>query len=225
LLNALGKLLHVRRLRGSQREVQASACAPDPEDNSRTIVVATLPCDDSDRCAGDAVVIVALLEGRPFRVVASYQGRIRAMELEDSDLRIQPTGYHLAQGASAFVIDAITQVALSAPSEGWSAARTLYVREANRLRPVLRGLSPFYWRLLPRQGHPVEASAIEKVELRLVVQDTSSAGYRDLLLLGTATRDDGQPSERTPFRLMLRYDGRRYPSGSLLGSFERWLGR
>ncbi len=52
-----------------------------------------------------------------------------------------------------------------------------------------------------------------------------TAGYRDLLLTATATRDDGQAPTRKRVRLLLRYDGQSYPGHSTKGRFERWLGR
>ncbi len=92
--------------------------------------------------------MVALVERRPIRVVASYQGPIEDGFLDEDSLRVQPKAYALP----SYDRLAPGEQGLAQPTDGWGADRTLCVHEANRLRPVLRGLSPFYWRLLRRPG-------------------------------------------------------------------------
>jgi hypothetical protein len=230
LLNALGKQLDIRPLRKREPSVVASACAPDPDDAARTVVVAAYWCDASSACLGTTGLVVALVEIGPMRVVASHQGTIAAHPHETGGFRILPTAYHLAEGVTAFAIDDRREFPARyvghRVTEAWGCAyRTLYVLEDDRLRPMLVRLPMCHWRLLPGSGDSVESSVVETVDFRLLVQDTATRGYRDLSLTGTATRDDGQPSTGKPFRSRLRYDGRGYPLGTMVESFRRWIGR
>jgi hypothetical protein len=229
LLNAVGKQLDIRPLRKREPAVVTSACASDPDNAARTLVVAAYWCDASSACLGTTGLVVALVEREPMRVAASHQDTISARPEETGGFRILPTAYHLAEGVTAFAIDDRREFPARyvghRVTEAWGAAyRTLYALEADRLRPVLVRLPMNHWRLLPDSGDSVESSVVETVDFRLLVQDTATRGYRDLSVTGTATRDDGQPSRGKPFRFRLRYDGRAYSSGSMFESFRRWIG-
>jgi hypothetical protein len=110
---------------------------------------------------------------------------------------------------------------------GFGAVRTLYVVEGARTRPVLSDLFTTQWRYIQEaqsrcNPNGPETEIIENFALSISLGPESHAGYRDLAISATSSRDDRHPTGRKPFRHTLRCDGRIYPTQACDQAYGAW---
>lgn len=203
------------RYQGDDRTVVASACKPWPGRESLTI--ATFAYDTGDEFHKQ--LVVAIIDQKQGKVVSSYKSTIdedATMRVDSGTLRIDTARYDLAPGVRAFGVDITSGYIPNCGDGGWGGFRTLFVREGATLRPVLEGLLLSSWHFVeggsPRCGNNAEEALVETATSTIAVARTVSKGYADLLVTTVTTHDTGKKSKQGPAHVLLRYDGKTYPT-------------
>lgn len=205
------------RYQGDEPTIVASACKLWPGRESLTI--ATFAYDAGDEFQKQ--LVVAIVDARDGKVVSSYKSKIdedATMRVDSDTLRIDTAPYDLAPGVRAFGVDITSGYMPSCGDGGWGGFRTLFVREGATLRPVLEGLLLSSWHFVEggsaRCGNNAEEAVVETATSTIAVARTISKGYADLLVTTVKTYDTGKKSKQGPAHVLLRYDGKTYPTSS-----------
>lgn len=232
----VGKFLKIDALKISSRSDQASeesivsaaACKATPQ--NAQIVLAAIAYDLGKE--NTKALIVALIDKSQGRVISSYRGEIdedAAMRVTSGSLWIDTAPYDLAPGVRAVGLDVTSGYIANCGDGGTGATRMLFVREGGKLRPVLEGLTMSYWTFIQQarsrcvnSDDAPETSIIENTDLSIAVDDTSTNGYRDLIVTAVSSRDDGKKIGGAPFRYRLHYDGRNYSIKKMIDYFYKW---
>ncbi len=219
-LNIIGKFLgvewfNVRETGDDLGVVAAAACKKSPASPQLTIAAVAYEAGKEDAKA----FIVAFVDESERKVVASYRGEIgedAGMRVDKGSLWIDSAPYVLALGVQAFGVDLTSGYIPNCGDGGSGAERTLYVQESEHLRPIF-GLTMSTWHYLqggnPRCIDSDQASVtpiIENTDLSISVANSSTNGYRDLIITAISS-EDGEPRvEKDSFLYKVRYNGREY---------------
>ena len=169
--------------------------------------------------------LVAVVEVHKQKVVASFDGVLQedaAMKVGDNSLRLDTAPYDLAPGIRAFGVDLSTSYRQGCVDGGSGPARTLFIQEGERLRPVLSDFYLSEWRFV--KGGPSCATSerepiVENVTFKIGVGKAPPSGYANLRV--TATSD----LRKKPFRYELRYNGQTYPTSLFNDAVDQWRRR
>jgi hypothetical protein len=193
----------------------AADCRADPGHPGLTLVAAVHTSDDE---AGHWLAL-GLVDAASHNVRASLHvaaGEDAALRYEPDSLRLDTARYQLAPGVRAFGLDIGSGYTPNCGNGGVGAMRTLYVVDGNTIRPVLSNLYLTEWVYIQEaqsrcNPNGPETEIVETFARSISLGTESHAGYRDLVIRATSSRDDQRKSGRKPLLYTLRYDGHRYP--------------
>jgi len=150
------------------------------------------------------------------------------VKIVSGSLWLDTAAYDLQPGVRAFGLDLTSGLARGCAGVGSGARRSLFVSQGRFIRPVLQDLPMSEWALIQRgksactdSGAP-DLTITENFTATLGLAPTSTRGYRDLVVTGTASRDDGHLEERPPFRAVLKWDGRVYSIDEQQKAWTDW---
>lgn len=208
-------------------QLKAAACKKKPGPSGTAIAAVAYNAGQDDAKA----LVISLLRESDGKVLAHYRGDIgedAAMRVDSGSLWVDTAPYALSAGVRAFGIDITSGYIPNCGDGGSGAERTLYVQDGKELRPIF-SLTMSYWRFL-RGGNPscrandqeLETTVIANTGLTISLADTSTNGYRDLIVTAVTSTDGELQVHKKPFRFTVRYDGRKYRSEGLIESFDKW---
>ena len=205
--------------------VAASACRAAPAYGGRLVAAAWRAGREND-----LLLVIAVLDTAG-HVGASFKGNLDsdpAVRIVSGSLWLDTAAYDLAPGVRAFGLDITTGLARGCAGAGSGARRSLFVSQGRFIRPVLQDLPMSEWTLIQRgrsactDSSAPELTITENFTATLGLAPTSTRGYRDLVVTGTAARDDARIDERPPFRAVLRWDGRVYAIDDQQRAWTAW---
>jgi len=220
-LATVGRFVHVDNFRepalgqapDAKAMVAASACRAAPATHGR-LVAAAYRSGQQD----ELLLVIAMIDGTG-QVGPSFKGNLDSdpsVTIVSGSLWLDTAAYDLAPGVRAFGLDITTGVPRGCAAAGSGARRSLFVSQGRFIRPVLQDLPMSEWSLIQRgKSDCTDSSApdltiTENFTAMLGLAPTSTRGYRDLAVSGTASRDDGHLEERPAYRSVLKWDGRVY---------------
>ena len=206
--------------------VAAAACRAAPAFHGR-LVAAVYRSGHQD----DLMLVIAVLDSATGQVGPSFKGNLdsdAAVKIVSGSLWLDTGAWELAPGVHAFGLDVTSGVPRGCAGVGSGARRSLFVSQGRFIRPVLQDLPMSEWALIQRgKSACTDASApdltiIENFGATLGLAPTSTRGWRDLVVTGMATRDDGRVDERPLFRALLKWDGRIYSIDAQQQAWTAW---
>ncbi len=232
-LAAVGRYVHVDNFRepalgqppDAGAMVAASACRAAPATRGR-LVAAAYRSGQQD----DLLLVIALVDGAG-QVGPSFKGNLdtdAGVKIVSGSLWLDTAAYDLAPGVRAFGLDITTGAPRGCAAAGSGARRSLFVSQGRFIRPVLQDLPMSEWQLIQRgrsactdSGAP-ELTITESFTATLGLAPTSTRGWRDLVVTGAASRDDGRVDERPAFRDVLKWDGKVYSLDEQQRAWTTW---
>jgi len=205
--------------------VAAAACRAAPALHGR-LVAAAYRSGHQD----DLLLVIAQVDAAG-NVGASFKGAMDGdpgLKIVSGSLWLDTAAYDLAPGVRAFGLDVTSGAPRSCSGVGSGARRSLFVSQGRFIRPVLQDLPMSEWALIQRgksactDSSAPDLTITENFTTRLALASTATRGYRDLLVTGVATRDDGHPDERPPFSATLKWDGRIYSIDAQQQAWTAW---
>ena len=206
--------------------VAASACHAAPAYHGR-LVAAVYRAGHED----DLLLVIAVVDSETGQVGASFKGNLdsdASMKIVSGSLWLDTAAYDLQPGVRAFGLDVTSGLARGCAGVGSGARRSLFVSQGRFIRPVLQDLPMSEWALIQRgKSQCTDSSApdqtiTETFSATLGLAPTSTRGYRDLVVTGTASRDDGHLEERPTLRALLKWDGRAYSIAEQQQAWTAW---
>lgn len=202
--------------KGNEGQVITAACKLWPYDGKTLLSAIVFSTNDEEV----KQLVVAMLDARSGRIVGSYArevGEDASVQFGENSLGIDTAPYQLAKDVRAFGVRFRSAARGASCADGaWEDELTLFVRTADSLRPVLRGLPMSHWEAVKGCLGQSDGLVFDKAELSLGLAPTSSHGFADLTVTARITRESaaddaiGKPKiERTT----LRYDGNTYQGG------------
>ncbi len=205
--------------------VAAAACRAAPAYHGK-LVAAAYRSGHGD----DLLLFVGVLDAAG-NVGSSFKGTLDtdpAVRIVSGSLWLDTAAYDLAPGVRAFGLDVTTGLPRGCAGAGSGARRSLFVSQGRFIRPVLQDLPMSEWTLIQRgksactdSGAP-DLTITENFSTTLGLATTSTRGWRDLVVTGTASRDDGRVDERPAFRETLKWDGRVYSTSAQQQAWTTW---
>jgi len=205
--------------------VAAAACRAAPAYHGR-LVAAAYRSGHQD----DLLLVVVLLDPSG-GVVSSFKGAMDsdpATKIVSGSLWLDTAAYDLAPGVRAFGLDLTSGAPRGCAGAGSGARRSLFVSQGRFVRPVMQDLPMSEWALIQRgksactDGSAPDLTITESFSASLGLAQTSTRGYRDLMVTGLASRDDGRVDERPPFATLLKWDGRIYSIDAQQQAWTAW---
>jgi hypothetical protein len=206
--------------------VAAAACRAAPAYHGR-LVAAAYRSGHQD----DLMLVIAVVDSATGQVGASFKGNLDtdpAVKIVSGSLWLDTGAYDLAPGAHAFGLDVTSGLPRGCAGVGSGARRSLFVSQGRFIRPVLQDLPMSEWALIQRgksqctDGSAPDQTITENFTTTLALAPTSTRGYRDLVVTGTASRDDGRLEERPVLRGVLKWDGRVYSIDEQQRAWTTW---
>ena len=205
--------------------VAAAACRAAPALHGR-LVAAAYRSGHQD----DLLLVIAQVDASG-NVGASFKGAMDGdpgLKIVSGSLWLDTAAYDLAPGVRAFGLDVTSGAPRSCSGVGSGARRSLFVAQGRFIRPVLQDLPMSEWALIQRgksactDSSAPDLTITENFTAKLALAPTSTRGYRDLVVTGTATRDDGHPDDRPGFSALLKWDGRIYSIDAQQQAWTAW---
>ena len=206
--------------------VAAAACRAAPAYHGR-LVAAAYRSGHQD----DLMLVIAVIDSATGQVGPSFKGNLdtdAAVKIVSGSLWLDTGAWELAPGVRAFGLDVTSGLARGCAGVGSGARRSLFVSQGRFIRPVLQDLPMSEWALIQRgKSQCTDSSApdvtiTENFTATLSMAPTSTRGYRDLVVAGTASRDDGHLEERPMLRSVLKWDGRVYSIDEQQRAWTAW---
>jgi hypothetical protein len=233
-LAALGRFVNVANFKepalgqapDANAMVAASACRAAPALHAR-LVAAAYRSGQQD----ELLLVIAAIDANTGQVGASFKGNLDSdpsVRIVSGSLWLDTAAYDLAPGVRAFGLDITTGLPRGCAPGGSGARRSLFVSQGRFIRPVLQDLPMSEWNLIQRGKSACTSSAApdltitENFTASLGLASTSTRGYRDLVVTGTAARDDGHVDERPGIRTLLKWDGRVYSIDDQQRQWREW---
>lgn len=205
--------------------VTAAACRAAPAHHGRLVAAAYRSGHQDD------LLLVIALVGASGNVESSFKGAMDGdpgLKIVSGSLWLDTAAYDIAPGVRAFGLDLTSGAPRGCTGAGSGARRSLFISQGRFIRPVLQDLPMSEWALIQRgrsactDGSAPELTITEHFAARLALAPTSTRGYRDLVVTGTASRDDGHLDERPPFSAALKWDGRTYSIDAQQQAWTAW---
>jgi hypothetical protein len=232
-LAAVGRFVNVDDFRepalgrapGAGAMVAAAACKDAPAYHGR-LVAAAYRSGHQD----DLLLVIALLDAGG-NVVSSFKGAMDgdpALKIVSGSLWLDTAAYDLAPGVRAFGLDVTSGAPRGCAGAGSGARRSLFVSQGRVMRSVLQDLPMSEWTLIQRGKSACTDSAApdltitENFSASLGLAQGSTRGWRDLMVTGLASRDDGRVDERPPFATVLQWNGRIYSIDTQQQAWTAW---
>jgi len=233
-LAAVGRFVHVANFMepalgqppDAHAMVAASACRAAPAFHGRLVAAAYRSGHEDD-----LLLVIAVVDPATGEVGANLKANLDgdpAVKIVSGSLWLDTSAYVLAPGVRAFGLDITSGLPRGCAGVGSGARRSLFVSQGRFIRPVLQDLPMSEWALIQRGKSPCTDSSapdvtiIENFTATLGLAPTSTRGYRDLAVTGTAARDDDHVDERPPFRALLKWDGRMYSIEAQQRAWTAW---
>jgi len=233
-LAAVGRFVHVANFiepalgqpPDASAMVAASACRAAPALHGRLVAAAYRSGHEDD-----LLLVIAVIDAATGEVGSSLKANLDgdpAVKIVSGSLWLDTSAYDLAPGVRAFGLDITSGLPRGCAGVGSGARRSLFVSQGRFIRPVLQDLPMSEWALIQRGKSPCTDSSApdltitENFTATLGLAPTSTRGYRDLAVTGTATRDDGNVDERPPFHALLKWDGRIYSIDAQQRAWTAW---
>jgi hypothetical protein len=233
-LAAVGRYVHVANFvepalgqaPDASAMVAASACRAAPAFHGRLVAAAYRSGHEDD-----LLLVIAVVDPATGEVGASLKANLDgdpAVKIVSGSLWLDTSAYDLAPGVRAFGLDITSGLPRGCAGVGSGARRSLFVSQGRFIRPVLQDLPMSEWTLIQRGKSPCTDSSApdltitENFTATLGLAPTSTRGYRDLAVTGTATRDDDHVDERPPFHALLKWDGRMYSIEAQQRAWTAW---
>jgi hypothetical protein len=206
--------------------VAAAACRAAPAYHGR-LVAAVYRSGHQD----DPMLVIALVDSTTGQVGPSFRGNLdtdAAVRIVSGSLWLDTGAWDLAPGVRAFGLDVTSGLPHGCAGVGSGARRSLFVSQGRFIRPVLQDLPMSEWALIQRgksactDSSAPELTITENFTTTLGLAPTSTRGYRDLAVTGTASRDDGHLEERPALRSVLKWDGRVYSIDEQQRAWTAW---
>ena len=206
--------------------IAASACRAAPAQHGRLVAVVYRSGHQDD-----LLLVIAAIDSTTGQVGASFRGNLDAdpaVKLVSGSLWLDTTAYDLAPGVRAFGLDVTSGLPHGCAGVGSGARRSLFVSQGRFIRPVLQDLPMSEWALIQRgksactDSSAPDLTITENFTATLGLASTSTRGYRDLVVTGMASRDDGHLDERPPLRAVLKWDGRVYSTNEQQQAWTSW---
>ncbi len=206
--------------------VAASACRAAPAYHGRLVAAAYRSGHDDD-----LLLVIAVVDAATGQVGANFKANLDgdpAVKIVSGSLWLDTAAYDLAPGVRAFGLDITSGLPRGCAGVGSGARRSLFVSQGRFIRPVLQDLPMSEWALIQRgksactDSSAPDLTITENFNATLGLAPTSTRGYRDLVVTGTAARDDDRVDERPPFRALLKWDGRIYSTGEQQQAWTAW---
>jgi hypothetical protein len=205
--------------------VVASACQLWPLDNKSLLVAMAV----DEGAESKKTLLVAVVDSKTGKAGARHRGIIEedaVMAVNGGSLRIDTARYDLAPGRRAFGVDISSMLSGPRCAEGGlGPTRNLYLPDKTRLLPVLEDLSLSHWTYIQgaetacsgrEASKPEEEPVVETTSVSLSVDSATTNGLRDLLVTGMRTIDNTKPRAGKPFRVRLKFDGRKYDASAVM---------
>ena len=205
--------------------VAASACRAAPAYRGRLAAVAYRSGQQDD-----LMLVIALIDGTG-HVGPSFKGNLDSdpnVKIVSGSLWLDTAAYDLAPGVRAFGLDITSGASRACAAAGSGARRSLFVSQGRFIRPVLQDLPMSEWSLIQRgksactDSSAPDLTITENFTATLGLAPTSTHGYRDLVVTGAASRDDGHLEERPAFRSVLKWDGKLYSTEEQQRAWVAW---
>jgi len=205
--------------------VAAAACRALPAAHGR-LVAAAYRSGRQD----DLLLVIAQIDAAG-NVGATFKGAMDGdpgLKIVSGSLWLDTAAYDLAPGVRAFGLDVTSGAPRGCAGMGSGARRSLFVAQGRFIRPVLQDLPMSEWALIQRgksactDSSAPELTITEDFTARLALAPTSTRGWRDLVVTGAASRDDGHLDERPSFSAVLTWDGRMYSIGAQQQAWAAW---
>lgn len=206
--------------------VASSACRGAPAFHGRLVAAAY-----RSGHADELLLVIAVIDAGTGKVGASFKGDLDTdpgVKIVSGSLWLDTGAYDLAPGVRAFGLDITTGLPRGCAGAGSGARRSLFVNQGRFIRPVLQDLPMSEWALVQRgksactdSGAP-DLTITENFTATLGLAPGTTRGYRDLVVTGSASRDDGHLDERPPFHAVLRWDGRVYSIDAQQQAWSAW---
>ena len=206
--------------------VAAAACRAAPSFHGR-LVAAAYRSGHQD----DLLLVIAVVDSATGQIGASFKGNLdadAAVRITSGSLWLDTAAYDLAPGVRAFGLDVTSGQPRGCAAVGSGARRSLFVSQGRFIRPVLQDLPMSEWALIQRgksactDSSAPELTITENFTATLGLAPTSTRGYRDLVVTGSAARDDGHLDERPVLRSVLKWDGRVYSIDEQQRAWTTW---
>ncbi len=206
--------------------VAASACRAAPAYHGR-LVAAAYRSGHQD----DLLLVIAVIDSATGQVGPSFKGNLDSdpnVKIVSGSLWLDTAAYDLAPGVRAFGLDVTSGQPRGCAGVGSGARRSLFVSQGRFIRPVLQDLPMSEWALIQRgksactDSSAPELTITENFSTTLGLAPTSTRGYRDLVVTGSASRDDGHLEERPVLRSVLKWDGRVYSIDEQQRAWTAW---
>ena len=206
--------------------VAAAACRAAPAYRGR-LVAAAYRSGHQD----DLMLVIAVIDSATGQVGPSFKGNLDSdanVKIVSGSLWLDTAAYDLAPGVRAFGLDVTSGQARGCAGVGSGARRSLFVSQGRFIRPVLQDLPMSEWALIQRgksactDSVAPELTITENFTTTLGLAPTSTRGYRDLVVTGSASRDDGHLEERPVLRTVLKWDGRVYSIDEQQRAWTAW---
>ena len=206
--------------------VAAAACRAAPAYHGR-LVAAAYRSGHQD----DLMLVIAVIDSATGQVGPSFKGNLDSdpnVKIVSGSLWLDTAAYDLAPGVRAFGLDVTSGQTRGCAGVGSGARRSLFVSQGRFIRPVLQDLPMSEWALIQRgksactDSSAPELTITENFTTTLGLAPTSTRGYRDLVVTGSASRDDGHLEERPVLRTVLKWDGRVYSIDEQQRAWTAW---
>ena len=206
--------------------VAAAACRAAPAYHGR-LVAAAYRSGHQD----DLMLVIAVIDSATGQVGTSFKGNLDAdatVKIVSGSLWLDTGAWDLAPGVRAFGLDVTSGLPRGCAGVGSGARRSLFVSQGRFIRPVLQDLPMSEWALVQRgksscgDSSAPDLTITENFTATLGLAPTSTRGYRDLVVAGTASRDDGHLEERPLLRSVLKWDGRVYSLDEQQRAWTTW---
>ena len=179
----------------------------------------------------DLLLVIAVIDSATGQVGPSFKGNLDSdpnVKIVSGSLWLDTAAYDLAPGVRAFGLDVTSGQPRGCAGVGSGARRSLFVSQGRFIRPVLQDLPMSEWALIQRgksactDSSAPELTITENFSTTLGLAPTSTRGYRDLVVTGSASRDDGHLEERPVLRSVLKWDGRVYSIDEQQRAWTAW---
>ncbi len=206
--------------------VAASACRAAPAYHGRLVAAAYRSGHDDE-----LLLVIAVIDAATGQVGASLKANLDgdpAVKIVSGSLWLDTAAYDLAPGVRAFGLDITSGLPHGCAGVGSGARRSLFVSQGRFIRPVLQDLPMSEWALIQRgkspctDGSAPDLTITENFSATLGLAPTSTRGWRDLVVTGMATRDDGRVDERPLLRTLLKWDGHIYSTDVQQQAWTAW---
>jgi len=211
-----GKKLTYRNENPGDISISSSSCKIWSDDESTTLSAFILYWNDAS--VNLTLSMVDHVKNESLAYFSQKLGQASAamnINAETDSLRIDSVRYDLAPGVRAFSLDVIkgNQGNSYCSGEEIGPARALFIKDGNRIRPVLGNTVPMSYRKRIKgevkctNGKPdsTENVVFEDIKFTFSPSEKSTEGFADLVVTGESTYSDGTPSPRKPFHYELKY--------------------